>query len=191
MAESGKTNNNIKRPLTAFNIIKSQWLIFVTVIATGAALVGSIVVFFETPKQNFEQQLVEDVRRELQILKISIDEIKHQVVLFQEQLNSLKNISTEQKVASDLSVLRKGIAQIETKLEIFDKAIVDNPERAMSIPLLRRDIDALSTDLKGDLFVTRQEVNRVYDYSKWFLALMVSMAVGVFGLAVQMLKRKD
>lgn len=83
---------------------------------------------------------------------------------------------------------------ISEKLEILtiiETAVTDNPERAMSIPILRKDVDLLRRDIVGDLVTIRAEIDRVYDLGKWFLGLIATMAIGVLGLAIGNLIKKS
>ena len=109
--------------------------------------------------------------------------LSNEVVSIKRDIESLKNISPNQKISSVISSIEEKINSVTSKMEIIETAIVENPERAMSLPILRRDMDALSSDLRGDLAALRTEVDRVYDLNKWFIGLMATMSVGVLGIA--------
>lgn len=126
-------------------------------------------------------------------------------VISLENYESLKNeiaaiqaALTNNAAPGDTEV-RIRISEIEEKVnksleivKLIEKSIVDNPERAMSIPMLRKDFDTVKSTIQSQNSSFRTEIDRMYDLGKWFIGLMGTMAVGVLGLAVgNILKSKD
>lgn len=59
----------------------------------------------------------------------------------------------------------------------------------MSIPILRRDIDALADDIANAVTTGQAQIDRLYDMSKWFLGLIATIAVGLLGTGIAGLRR--
>ncbi len=77
-------------------------------------------------------------------------------------------------------------------VEVIEQAINDSPERAMSIPILRKELDLLKSDVVEAVDALRAEIDRIYDLGKWFLGLMATMAIAVMGLVIgNLIKRKE
>lgn len=91
------------------------------------------------------------------------------------------------EVRIKIDQLDRRINEAFEKLEIVEmisNAIQESPERALSLPIMRRDLDALSEEMADDLISIRGEIDRIYDLGKWFLGLVATMAIGVLGLAI-------
>lgn len=76
------------------------------------------------------------------------------------------------------------LGEIDTRLKAFESAIAASPERALSIPLLRRDIDELRTTYKQNQDQFAQQLDRIYGQNQWFIGLMFTVALGLIGVAV-------
>ena len=63
-------------------------------------------------------------------------------------------------------------------------AILASPDKAVALPLLRRDLDNLTNGTAAANLALRAEVDRVYDLTKWFIPLMLSTAGGMIVLVV-------
>ena len=63
--------------------------------------------------------------------------------------------------------------------------IVDNPETAMSVPMLRKDVSALRQELKSLRDDLTSEVDRIYSLGQWVIGLFVTMALAILSLAVK------
>jgi len=63
---------------------------------------------------------------------------------------------------ADLSLLKDRVALLE-------KSISDSPEKALSIPLLRRDQESMSKSIEANRLAVTAELSRIYDQQKWML----------------------
>jgi hypothetical protein len=72
----------------------------------------------------------------------------------------------------------------EKRVSVIEKAVIDNPERALQLTLLSREMENLKITYRSDQESIRKEIERIYDFNKWFIGLMFTMALSVVGLAV-------
>lgn len=49
---------------------------------------------------------------------------------------------------------------------------------------MRKDLDAVQDKSKSDIEAVRGELARLYSLIQWFIGLMFTIALGVFGLAI-------
>jgi hypothetical protein len=61
---------------------------------------------------------------------------------------------------------------------------MNSPEKALSVPLLRQDLENMKISYHSDGVEYTRQIDRVYDQNKWFIGLMFSMALGLIGLAI-------
>jgi hypothetical protein len=70
---------------------------------------------------------------------------------------------------------------IEAREGRLEQAILTNPEKALAMPMLRRDLDAAKETNAQAIAAVKANVDQVYDLTKWFIG---ALAVGVFSLAI-------
>ena len=73
---------------------------------------------------------------------------------------------------------------LSERLSALEAAIQADPVKAVSLPLMKKDIEALQDKTKADSEALRAEVARVYTLIQWFIGLMFTIAIGLFGLAL-------
>ncbi|WP_180699646.1 hypothetical protein [Pseudomonas crudilactis] len=58
---------------------------------------------------------------------------------------------------------------LKERIILLEKSISDSPEKALSIPLLRRDQESMSKSIEANKFAISNELSRIYDQQKWML----------------------
>jgi len=76
------------------------------------------------------------------------------------------------------------VAELQSEVSELREAIGQSPEKALAIPMLRKDVENFREGYRRDLEATQSEINRVYDQNKWFLGLVATMALAMISLAV-------
>lgn len=78
--------------------------------------------------------------------------------------------------------LTEAFSQIESivkELTTLKEIIMESPEKTLSLPLLRKDIDELKHKMDALAASTKDQIDRIYDFSKWFIALMITLVIGL------------
>jgi hypothetical protein len=135
----------------------------------GTSISGLIEV--EAVKQ------VESIRAAFELQRRDLDALKAKV---DAMAASPSGSDPEKQIAE----LRGQVGAFDQRLGKMEAAIVENPSKALSVPLLRKDVDTLSQTFAQTLEATRKEIDRIYDLNKWFIGLMGTMAIGILGLAI-------
>jgi hypothetical protein len=155
-----------------------------SLVAAIGGLAGAFFVSRDGSRAFFFRPDAAVTSRQLESVKQELAEVKTQLALDRAFLEKASAVGPEKvelaKVETDISALQSHVARLED-------AIGQSPEKALSVPLLRKDIDNLKE-------TTQAEVTRVYDQNKWFLGLVGTMALGVLGLAISnflQLRKKD
>ena len=69
--------------------------------------------------------------------------------------------------------------------------ILAEPQKAIELPLLKRDFQSLQQQLDRDLNSLRAENARVYDLMKWLVGLMALVSLSLIGAAVGNVFRRE
>jgi hypothetical protein len=86
------------------------------------------------------------------------------------------------KIAAD-------VASLNNRMNSLSTAILASPERALAIPLLRRDIDGISKRMEELRVQGKSEMDRLYDQQKWILGGIGTVLLAVAGGAITIILR--
>lgn len=78
--------------------------------------------------------------------------------------------------------------QISGRLSALEGALMNDPVKALSVPLLKKDVDTIQEREKTDAAEVRSEVDRLYTFSEWFMGLIIATAVSILALAIPRLR---
>lgn len=151
--------------------------------ANGVAAVAALtagVAFFVTTRLETRSA---DSASAAEVARISAinDQLAARISGLQRRLDVSRDDVTLPKDAADLKPLIARMTEIEYRQARIEKAISNDPARALEIPLLRRDIDGLKEANGQAIGAVKASVDQVYDLSKWLFGALV---IGVFSLAV-------
>jgi cell division protein FtsL len=114
--------------------------------------------------------------------KISV--LEAELATEQQEIKVLTHVSQNSRAAVAIETLRKQIDSLRADLTSLSTAISATPEKALSVPLLRKDMDDFKEQYLHDTASTDRNIERIYDQNKWFLALIVTMMLAILGQAV-------
>jgi hypothetical protein len=158
-----------------------------------AALVAGVVsVYVGSTAFEFGRQIaganLPEVAQAEQLARISnaVAGLKEQVLSTQKQV-ALHG----RPVGTSIDVehykgLEANIDRISSRLEALEKVIMTDPAKALQVPLIQRDLEALKAAQQIATAQTKDAVDRIYDLNKW---LFGGMAISVMTLAIGNLLR--
>ena len=92
-------------------------------------------------------------------------------------------------VSVKLAKVEGEIEQLASKLDALNKVIMQSPEKAIEIPMLKRDISSLQKQYEYAVESLQNQITRAYDTMKWVIGTIV---LGILGLAASiLLKGRD
>jgi FtsZ-binding cell division protein ZapB len=158
------------------------WASALAACAAGVTILFSINTFFKAPK-DINPRMTGEVAV-LENLGTHLEQDRKTIEYIQMRINAL--INTDQKTSSgqQLAAVRAEIKATNSRLDVLEKGLLDSPEKALSVPLLRNDLENLKLGYKQDMDNMAKGIDRVYDQNKWFLGLMFTMAVGLIAIAI-------
>jgi hypothetical protein len=121
-----------------------------------------------------------------------ISNMKSEIINLGDSLDSLSNLPEGSQWKTEASKISQRVVNIEDKLTALEQALTLDPAKALAIPILRKDLDNAEENIRNELKQTKAEIDRIYDQNKWFIGLMLTMALSVLGMAVgSFFGRKD
>jgi hypothetical protein len=151
-------------------------------IGIGAGLISiivSIVVRRITSKKKEEYSIFKaehtQTSKPYQDLEAKIEDIR----------NTIKKAKDPEKHSLEIQAFETKVEAIELGLRDLRRLLFDNPEAAVTIPLIKKDINSLIKDNER----LRKELERLGGFTRWFVGIMITMSVGLLGLALSILLR--
>ena len=171
----------------AAGMVSSIALVLTITIATGLFFGKSNTL----SREELTSKIIEVDRSNRQQLS-DIASIKSDLAQMKKGLQSVSSLPKGSEWKAEISKLSHQVSNISERMTALESALTVDPSKALSVPILRKDLDSAEKNLRSELTQTRSEINRIYDQNKWFIGLMFTIALSVLGMAVSsMFNRKD
>jgi septal ring factor EnvC (AmiA/AmiB activator) len=96
--------------------------------------------------------------------------------------------TSEQQALSTVEASQK---ELDRRLSSLEGALLQSPEKAIALPLLRQQLSDIQEKNRGDEDHINGEINRLYGMMQWFLGLMITLIIGVGGLVVNSFRQSS
>lgn len=158
-----------------------RWLSSVVALVAGvvAVIVGVFSVDF-SPRDLLTPPIPEEWRE----LRFAFESQQVQIKIIADLLADLTSLPDDAKVAMRLATMEVEIQQLNEQQAVINTAIGESTAKTISLPLIRQDIEFIKSRQDAVLADAREQIDRIYDQNKWFIGLMITIAIGVIGLAV-------
>jgi hypothetical protein len=158
-----------------------RWEFIFSVLSALLAIGGTVTLGFLVAKPRPTDYGLEAEGRLISIMQARIDRLQAEL---QMSRDLAEKISAAPPSTVEAAKLRAQVESLTKQLQLLNDAIGQSPEKALAVPMLRKDLDNLRDSYHHDLDSIQSEISRVYDQNKWFIGLMLTMALGLLGLAV-------
>jgi len=126
----------------------------------------------------------EQFKKEMQFIFSTLKKHEEFIDDFRNQVDALKNPDTNTEVGAQTALIRSDIAVLTSRVKTLEDGLLDNPEKALAIPLIRKDIQKLEVSYQENIAAMTQNIDRIYDQNKWFIGLIFTMAIGLISLSI-------
>jgi hypothetical protein len=99
------------------------------------------------------------------------------------QLTALSKPLTEEQASAVIVDLQNQVSAMRDRFNLIDTAINENPQKAMSLPLIRKDLENVTADALASKVDTQAQIDRMYDLFKWFIPAFGALVLSILGLA--------
>ena len=168
--------------LVQYFLISNQPL-FPAITATATVTLRPTTTTTKVPVATFTA-LPQVVSGDNILVQQELQDLQREVIALQQQVDTLAQNNKNSIKDSEIKQLQDSINTLSQRLEAIETVILNNPAKALEITLLRQEIDNLQLSYQQDLNSTRVEIDRIYDLSKWFLGLILTMALSLVSLVV-------
>ena len=149
----------------------------------------------EQIERSQEQTLI--IEKELQQTKEELERISAQALApngvrsaeLVKQLASMR--ATVEKGDDRMGTLEKQTSAVDQRMAKLEAVILAEPQKALELPLLKRDLQAFQQQFDHDLNGVKAENERVYDLMKWLVGLMALVSLSLVGAAISNVFKRE
>jgi len=124
-----------------------------------------------------------------EVSALSTRQIEKEIESLKSKVATITVVSEDVAVASKLSELETKMNSLSSDIAIINKVIMQSPEKALEIPILKRDLASLNKQYEATVEALEREITRAYDTIKWVIGTIV---LGILGLAASIfIKARD
>ena len=162
----------------------SKYLNYLSITFASLGIVASANYFLENFKinsaeNNINSTEVQNLNKQIKILKLEI------------QKNQKIETETTTKIVPNNAVnSSKEFVSLKKEVENLNNFILESPEKAITIPLLKNEIKNQKEQNEKELKSIKDDITRVYDMNKWIIGLVFTMLVSIIVLNVSNLFSK-
>jgi septal ring factor EnvC (AmiA/AmiB activator) len=120
---------------------------------------------------------------QLNTMQTSFSAIEVEIKSIREKINEITSLPKEGKINLKISEIDKALTSFKKRQDDIESVILANPKKALTLPLLEREIEIIKNNYDNDRSAIKTEIDRIYSLFQWFIGLMFTIAIGVLGLA--------
>lgn len=165
-----------------------QWAAMVTALLSiiGSSLVATQLFEYSSPllprRDNTVQYEITQLNEQLKTLQLRVTQMGEVSEKMKKNVASSGQAGQQARLAAALENVEKRLGSLET-------VILESPERAISIPLIRKDLDESGKRLEEFKTSSRAELDRIYEQQRWILGGIGTVLLAVAGGAITILLR--
>ena len=184
------------RRLTSFASTAALVLGALTAVAAIIGLVNALSVF--TPVSPYEATLRKDIAGLVKANKDLAERTGRMESRVESVVSRLEAIIQEAEgteTAVLVALVKDDLAAVQERIDNVEAVIVENPTKALSLVVLRQELDNLKSSHQEQYAAAQRDIERIYDQNKWFIGLIFTIALAMVGLAIsnfmQLRKKKE
>ena len=121
-----------------------------------------------------------------------LEQLTRDIADLRKTVSALSSVPESAQISATLTRLTDESTRASTRVKALEDVILEAPDKAIAMPLLRKDLDTQRNTTVTELTAIRAEIARIYDFNKWFFGLIATMALSTLGFAAStLLKRKQ
>ena len=156
----------------------------VALVASIAAGLGGFLITRSGPTRPPAEVYANEVERLIASSEANAAQLRNVLIELRKNQELVDEITKATPATLRVARLSTELDSLQAQMMQLDDAIGQSPEKALAIPLLKKDVEDFKDTYRHDMDSTQGEINRVYDQNKWFIGLMFTLALGILGLTV-------
>jgi len=115
------------------------------------------------------------------------NEIIAELASLKKQYQALIKLPKDSKVNAQILGFKFQLEKLETQMKTINNVILQSPEKALEIPMLKKDITVLKAQYEKSNLALQREITRAYETMKWVIGTII---LGLLGLGASVFLRE-
>jgi hypothetical protein len=157
------------------------------VIVAALAVVPIFISLLTDGRSSSGQQPPEEAAvraREIAALRARVAETSMELEQLGRALSNPSDPPSQARLAAQVRSLNDSVTDMRADLSKLEDTILQNPTRALEVPLLRRDLESLKAGNQSSLEAIQNDLDRQYDLMKWVVGTLL---IGIIGMVASVL----
>lgn len=144
-------------------------------------LLFALVIGLSTGLAIYGFNVGQDVAQRLPMSSLKSQKIEYDIEALKIELGTIKNrVSTklpEGEYKAEILQLRSDLERIDSNLSRIGAAILTDPAKALEVPLIQRDLEAMKQNQAQALLVVQQDISRLYAITGGGIVFLLSISI--------------
>ncbi|EHK7543265.1 hypothetical protein ICR46_003605 [Vibrio cholerae] len=170
------------------SILESFWSRASTYSALLAVLMSVLAgVLTFTVDKSIPKKEIDLVQNSILIAQTK-SELESELAVLKAQLGELTKVPENVSISSTLTEFERKLNSLEKQVTAINSVILESPEKAIEIPMLKRDIKSMQERYESSIDSLEREIARAYETITWVIGTIL---LGILGLAASVLFREQ
>jgi hypothetical protein len=167
------------------NVFKGS-VFTLALIVSSVSFVVTLTEFFDSKKQSSYLEVLFNAPAKLEpVGQGEMEKIYTKLSDLKEEVASMKGAAINVPVSVDVSRIEENVAGMAKRLALLESAISNNPEKALAVPMLRKDHEALVKQFNDSIVASKLDYDRLWSM---LMLLLTTLGGGVVLLSGWALK---
>lgn len=165
----------------------SRWLNYASIMVAGTATVITLLIplgDLVTVRPHDTECSTQEVCAKIVLLESFQRDLELRLDQMMPLDTSKANTSSAIISSIELKQYQLELNEPYTSIQNLERVILDNPEKAVSIPLIKQEMANLRDQNAKEFKYTKDDIARVYDINKWIIGLVFGMLVSIIILNI-------
>lgn len=161
----------------------------VALIVSVVTLVPTVEAIFSGKNSDFSKIFSETFKASSKLENASGDifQLNKDVAEMSKAFAKAAKLGSNNFEGLEYSMLKERVESINERLTSIERSISDSPEKALSIPMLRKDQENMAKSMEAAKIAVKVEMDRLYEQQKWMLGGIGAVLLTVIGAALSAL----
>ena len=155
--------------------VASFWSAFVGVVMS---IMAAMIAFYSLITIDENSLRFEDINPPISSTA-SFIELQTKIESINSRLEAISSIPEDVVISAKLAEIEVQLKDLSKQVTVINKAILQSPEKALEIPILKKDIESLQRQYIGTTQALEREMVRAYDTIKWVIGTIILSILGV------------
>jgi chromosome segregation ATPase len=121
--------------------------------------------------------LPEIQQNQLEVLKKQMSDLEHGITNLDNKVEGLLKPSDQSQISAQLTSMEGSIHDLQARFTKIEGLILQDPSKALEIPLMRKDLEAIKESNQLSIAGLRQDLERAYAL---LVGTLVALGIAVF-----------